>query len=137
MKKLILILLGILACMWSAKYVGELAAEKLSSRPQVQTVPAATETVPETMVPETAAEPTTIPTEAVTEPAVETTAPVLLTFTEAEEELLLKLGMAERGETWCVDCIALVMRTVLNRVESPKFPPPSRVSSMPRTSSPR
>ena len=126
MKKLILILLGILACMWSAKYVGELAAEKLSSRPQVQTVPAATETVPETtvpatMVPETAAEPTTIPTEAVTEPAVETTAPVLLTFTEAEEELLLKLGMAERGETWCVDCIALVMRTVLNRVESPKF----------------
>ena len=52
----------------------------------------------------------------------ETTQPVLLTFTEEEEELLLKIGMAERGDTYCPTCVALVMRTVLNRVDSPKFP---------------
>ena len=58
---------------------------------------------------------------AVTEPPEETTAPEVLTFTEEEEQLLLKLGMAERGSTGCTTCMALVMRTVLNRVESPRF----------------
>lgn len=57
--------------------------------------------------------PTTVPAE--TEP------PVVLTFTGEEETLLLKLAMAERGDTGCPVCMALVMRTVLNRVEAPKF----------------
>ena len=126
MKKVILILLGFLVCMCSAKYVGELAAETLASRQPARTVPATMETVPQrTGAPEPTAALTTppaaLPTEAVTEPPAETTAPVLLTFTAEEEELLLKLGMAERGDTWCTECIALVMRTVLNRVESPEF----------------
>lgn len=75
--------------------------------------------VPETLSPTevTAAVSTEVPTQA----PVETTAAPRLTLTEEEEELLLKIGMAERGDTYCTDCIALVMRTVLNRVESPKF----------------
>ena len=78
----------------------------------VQTVPPAT-AAPETRptVPETV--PTEVPTE--------TTAPYVLTFTQEEEQLLLKIGMAERGYSGCTECVALVMRTVLNRVESPKF----------------
>ncbi len=72
----------------------------------------------ETTVPET----TVIITEAATIPAEPSTQPeAVYDFTEEEKELLLKIGMAERGETGCVDCIALVMRTVLNRVEGPKF----------------
>ena len=35
--------------------------------------------------------------------------------------MLLKIGMAERGSTECTECIALVMRTVLNRVETGRF----------------
>lgn len=42
-------------------------------------------------------------------------------FTEKEKDILLKIGMAERGSTGCPECIALVMCTVLNRVEAPKF----------------
>ena len=83
---------------------------------------AAPQTLPPAAVPpDTAPIPipeTTVPTEATTE----TTQPeYVLRFTEEEEALLLKLAMAERGETWCRECIALVMRTVLNRVESPRF----------------
>ena len=65
--------------------------------------------------------PTEPPTEAPTEIPTETAAPYVLPFTDEEEELLLKLGMSERGSTGCVTCMALVMRTALNRVESPKF----------------
>ena len=76
----------------------------------VETVPETTEeTVPET-VPETTAE--TVP-----ETVPETTAPVVMDLSEEDQVLLLRLGMAERGESECVTCIALVMRTVLNRVE--------------------
>ena len=42
-------------------------------------------------------------------------------LTEEEKTLLLKLGMAERGSTGCTECIALVMRSVLNRVEAGHF----------------
>lgn len=66
------------------------------------TVPTPAATVPETT-----------PTETETAPA-----PVL-ELTAEEQELLLKLGMAERGQTQCVTCIALVMCTVLNRVKEP------------------
>lgn len=72
--------------------------------------------------PETA--PTTVPTTIATEPepvpSETTTQPVpVLELTVEEQELLLKLGMAERGQTQCVTCIALVMCTVLNRVNEP------------------
>lgn len=65
-------------------------------------------------VPAAVLTPATLPTESATpsEPVVELTA--------EEKNMLLKLGMAERGETGCEKCIALVMRTVLNRVEAEK-----------------
>ena len=69
-----------------------------------------------TAVPTTAA--VTVPPETETVPTVPE--PVL-ELTEEEQELLLKLGMAERGNSNCTQCIALVMRTVLNRVESDRF----------------
>jgi len=64
--------------------------------------------------------PTTAPTTVPTEVPTETTEALpVRTFTAEEEELLLKIGMAERGDTYCTDCIALVMCTVLNRVDTP------------------
>jgi len=64
------------------------------------------ETAPET-------EPETIP---------ETTLPDVVILTEEEQALLLQIAMAERGSTGCVDCMALVMNTVLNRVADLRFP---------------
>lgn len=79
------------------------------------------ETIPST---ETAAE--TAPETLAAEP--ETTAPTTLPepipvyeFTDEEKEMLLKIGMAELGRSECPECIALVMRTILNRVESDRF----------------
>lgn len=53
----------------------------------------------------------------------ETTEPPVpvVELTEEEKTMLLKLGMAEKGDSNCTECIALVMRTVLNRVESGRF----------------
>lgn len=74
------------------------------------------------VIPETAAaQESTVP--AIISPETENTvapAPVL-ELTDEEKTMLLKLGMAERGESGCTECIALVMRTVLNRVESDRF----------------
>lgn len=78
------------------------------------TVPSVPETVPATV----ATVPTTLP------PEPETTQPPpqpVVLLTEEEQTMLLKLGMAERGDQDCTECIALVMRTVLNRVESSRF----------------
>ena len=117
-----------LICLWTAKCAAEFALEKTLEKQALQAAAALPEekTVPETTIPETTVmtepEPTSVPTTSPTEIPTETTQPVLLTFTEEEEELLLKIGMAERGDTYCPTCIALVMRTVLNRVDSPKFP---------------
>ena len=67
-------------------------------------------------------EPEVLPTtDPETQPPTEETLPDVYGFTAEEEELLLKLGMAERGNAGCTECIALVMRTVLNRVEAEKF----------------
>lgn len=74
------------------------------------TIPTTTETQPPTTLPEP------IPTETATEPPV----PVL-ELTDEEKEQLLKIGMAELGDTECTECIALVMCTVLNRVEAKGF----------------
>ena len=69
--------------------------------------------------------PDTIPTEATqTEPEPETTLPPpepVVLLTEEEQTMLLKIGMAERGECGCTECIALVMCTVLNRVKADRF----------------
>ena len=113
-----LVLLG--AGLWAAKETAETAARKrllAQMQPAASTQPA-TEYVP----PETTAPPETLPpVQESTQPPVEITQPYVLDFTSEEEDLLLKLAMAERGETGCTECIALVMRTVLNRVEAPKF----------------
>ena len=69
-------------------------------------------------VPPTTAPPVTVPTEPETVPP--TVEPVM-ELTEKEKTMLLKLGMAERGEEGCTECIALIMRTVLNRVEAGRF----------------
>ena len=72
--------------------------------------------------PETTAPPpvtTEIPTES--EPETKETTLPPLELTEEEQTMLLKLGMAELGEAECTECIALVMRTVLNRVEAGGF----------------
>lgn len=126
MKKVFLsiyILLFALLCLWTGKCVMELQTEKTAEQTPAAVIQAV-ETVPaEVPVEEPTEAPTEAPAEAPTEAPTE--APVLAeyvySFTPEEEELLLKLGMAERGETGCTECIALVMRTVLNRVEGPKF----------------
>ncbi len=83
-----------------------------------QQTPAAT--APETTwVPATTCVPeTTLPAETETEP---TQRPILRPLEEEDQALLLQIGMAELGETQCVECIALVMCTVLNRVEADRF----------------
>ena len=82
-------------------------------------------TIPETIsvtVPETEPVPDTLPTETAPDPTETETVPELqVQLNEEEKMMLLKLGMAERGETECTECIALVMRTVLNRVNADRF----------------
>jgi len=106
----LLLLLALCGTLMGVKVAVEKAVERTLAAQTVET------TIPtEAPTTEAPTEPTTLPTEAPTEP------PVVLTFTPEEEALLLKIGMAERGDTGCTDCIALVMRTVLNRVESARF----------------
>lgn len=76
----------------------------------------------ETTVPETTVALATTETVHVALTQESTAPPVpVMELTEEEQTMLLKLGMAERGSTECTECIALVMRTVLNRVESGRF----------------
>ena len=87
-------------------------------------------TVPDS-APKTTVSATTVPTVVPTaeptflelsETEPETTPPVpVIALTEEEQTMLLKIGMAERGESGCTECIALVMRTVLNRVNADRF----------------
>lgn len=115
---LLLFLLVLGATVFLAKVTAELAAELLlphheaAMSTQEPTVPTEKETLPPTEAPEpTEPEITTVPAEL----------PDVYSFTEEEKTLLLKLGMSERGETGCPECVALVMRTALNRVESGRF----------------
>lgn len=82
-----------------------------SSVPQ-EPQPTTETTVPPIILPQTL-----LPAEVAKIPAAE----AVLHLTDKEKEILLKIGMAERGNTGCTECIALVMCTVLNRVEAPKF----------------
>ena len=115
----ILLLLALCGTLLGAKTVAEWAAEKTLARQTVETMPPTT--MPETTAAtEATVAPTTLPTIQPTVAPTETTEPApVRTFTAEEEELLLKIGMAERGDTYCTDCIALVMCTVLNRVDTP------------------
>lgn len=80
---------------------------------------AASDPVSEATVPTTVSVTETTPSSIVTEPeTVPTLAEPVVELTEEEKNMLLKLGMAERGSGNCTDCIALVMCTVLNRVET-------------------
>ena len=83
------------------------AVPETTAAPRAATVPATAETVPAATTVETTA--STVPAE-----------PVYV-FTAEEEEMLLKIGMAELGNGGCTECVALVMRTILNRVESGRF----------------
>lgn len=121
MKKVIsglCVLVFLLVGLWTATWILQLqkVPEQITVQTQVQTMPAETEPLTATIPAEAPAE---VPTEAPAEAITELT--YVYDFTEEEERILLKLAMAERGTTGCVDCIALVMRTVLNRVEGPKF----------------
>lgn len=88
---------------------GSTSAPSEPSAATPESIPATVVTLPrETVALSTEAE-TTFPAE-----------PVIY-LTEEEKNMLLKIGMAERGNKECTECIALVMRTVLNRVESPRF----------------
>ena len=115
---LLLMVLGMILVIHRAE---SKAVPPVTTAPAEQTTPTAPRTteLPPPQPPVTT--PSEAATQASTESPAETTESVLRTFTEEEEELLLKLGMAERGDTYCTECIALVMRTVLNRVESPRF----------------
>lgn len=83
-----------------------------------ETIPAATAAM-ETELPATTLPPETIPTKPESLPTESTLPP--LELTAEEQEMLLKIGMAELGNGDCTKCIALVMRTILNRVESGRF----------------
>lgn len=81
----------------------------------------AEEPEPVTLPPTTVTETTpALPLPTQTETSPQTTTPVL-ELTAEEQNMLLKIGMAELGETECIECIALVMRTVLNRVDADRF----------------
>ena len=116
---LILLLLALCATLMGAKIVAEKAVERTLAQQTLPEPTAASATLPPETTVATEA-PTTVPTTAATEVPTETTEALpVRTFTAEEEELLLKIGMAERGDTYCTDCIALVMCTVLNRVDTP------------------
>ncbi len=109
MKKYVVLLMFLLLMLLSACTDPNPAPEpsQYTTIPIVETVPAAETSAPSTLPPEPE---TTLPPEE----------PIVL-LTEEEKTMLLKIGMAERGNTECTECIALVMRTVLNRVESGRF----------------
>lgn len=67
--------------------------------------------------------PTTEPAEPISETAPESTSeqPAKIELSEEDKNLLLRIAMAEVGCDKCVECAALVMRTVLNRIESDDF----------------
>ena len=86
------------------------------------TAPGCTSAEPaETIAATQATAATTVPETVPTEP--ETTASTVppLELTAEEQDMLLKIGMAELGNGDCTECIALVMCTILNRVEAGRF----------------
>ena len=107
MKKLVFLLIGLM--IFSA------GCSAPASSPET-TVPPATLPITVPTTAPTVAEPTETEAETTLPPPV----PVVI-LTEEEQTMLLKIGMAERGNSGCAQCIALVMRTVLNRVNADRF----------------
>ena len=99
------LLVLMLLCACSSPSLPEPPAPPETTATQETTAPPETVPTQETALPETTAAPP--------EPVVE--------LTEEEKTMLLKIGMAELGDKGCTECIALVMRTVLNRVETGRF----------------
>lgn len=105
-------------CFILAGCTGSVPAETTQVTVAEETIPATT--VSETTIP-------TLPPETTVETTEETTPPPVpvLNLTEDEQILLLQIAMAEAnaglGHGQCSECMALVMRTVLNRVESGRF----------------
>lgn len=108
---LVCLLLFLALVILGVKYAVEKAVEAAVQEYIAEQMPPTESTVETTQAPPETAAPTT----------EETEPPDVYSFTQEEQLLLLKLGMAERGDSGCVECVALVMRTVLNRVEGPKF----------------
>jgi N-acetylmuramoyl-L-alanine amidase len=104
---MILILVLLTACL--AAPPAETTLPETTCPPAETTLPVTVETTCPATVPEPTTEETTLPPVPVVE------------LTEEEKRLLLKLGMAERGNSQCTECIALVMRSVLNRIEAGHF----------------
>lgn len=107
MKKLALLLILLL-----------LFAPGCASREAVPETAGLTETVPSTL--HTLPQPTETQPETQPETTVPPPVPVVI-LTEEEQSMLLKIGMAELGDRGCTECVALVMRTVLNRVDAGRF----------------
>lgn len=90
--------------------------------------PAGTATPSPTPTSTSTPSPTPIPTQKVTSKAtpkpttkVTTTQKKWTGISKTDEQYLLKIGKLEAGGE-SVTCIAMVMRTVINRVKSPRFP---------------
>ena len=89
-------------------------AEKAAPQPTAETV--------QTQPVETTVPAQTLPKKPPAAPICPLPAPEpVVQLTAEETQMLLKIGMAERGSTGCPECIALVMCTVLNRVKAPGF----------------
>jgi N-acetylmuramoyl-L-alanine amidase len=105
MKKILIFLL-LAAFLWGCTpKMPESAVTEIQTEP-VETMQEITEAPTEVTFPETTAE--TLP-------------PIVLDLSEEDRQLLLQIGMAELGQEGCRECIALVMCTVLNRVNSSRF----------------
>ncbi len=78
-------------------------------------------TLPE-LPPETVSMAETIPT-VPPKPAIVLLPPPepVRSLSSGEKQMLLKIAMAERGHCGCTECIALVMCTILNRLDSGTF----------------
>lgn len=115
MKNVAIVLLFLLSLLLAACGAPTPLPTEPATQPETEITTAPPETtLPPTVPPQT--EPESVPPEttvAIPVPVVE--------LTEEEKTLLLKIGMAELGHGECTECIALVMRTVLNRVEADRF----------------
>ena len=100
-----LALMILLAGLWTTKTIAEEVARKTmetQAMPTPETLPeptAAEQTISEITLPEE------VTTEPVPEPAPQTEPVTILSFTEEEETLLLKLAMSERGDLECPVCM--------------------------------
>lgn len=75
----------------------------------------------ETALPETTAAWTEAAAEE-TEPVTEAAEAYAVQLSEEDQIMLMKMVMGEKEGAWCTECCALMMCTVLNRVNSDRYP---------------